>query len=274
MGKNKIIPVGFMRVGELAKKMGITVRTLQYYDQEGLLSPSSESEGGFRLYTDKDMVKLIQIQTMKQLGFTLSEIKKRLVSLDTPSDMINALSEHETVIEKEMETLAVSLKAIKALKAEVTQIQTMDFRKYADILINLQMKNENYWAIKYMDDDVLNHLRNHFENDEAGALAFMETINQFGTAATQLLKDGVLPDSEKGQSFAKMIWNTMLEVTGGDENLITKFAAAMETEDSEKIVSHLDNERVVELAAAHDFMLAALDVYFINLGHESFENGG
>ena len=49
MSKNRAIPKGYMTVGELAKKMGTTVRTLQYYDKEGLLSPSSESEGGRRL---------------------------------------------------------------------------------------------------------------------------------------------------------------------------------------------------------------------------------
>lgn len=54
MAKYRAIPEGFMTVGELAKKMNVSVRTLQYYDKEGLLSPSAESEGGRRLYTDKD----------------------------------------------------------------------------------------------------------------------------------------------------------------------------------------------------------------------------
>ena len=52
MAKHRSIPLGFMTVGEVAKKIGVTVRTLQYYDKEGLLSPSAESEGGRRLYTD------------------------------------------------------------------------------------------------------------------------------------------------------------------------------------------------------------------------------
>jgi len=266
MGKNKIIPEGYMKVGELAQKMGVTVRALQYYDKEGLLSPSSESEGGFRLYTDKDMVKLLQILTMKQLGLTLGEIKKRIVSLDTPDDMINALSEHETAIEKEMETLSESLKAIKALKKEVMQIQTMDFRKYADILINLQMKNENYWAIKYMDDDVLNHLRNRFENDEAGALVFMETLSRYGSEALQYLKNGIPPGSEKGQTLAKMIWKTMRDVTGGDENIIAKLAESMEIVDSDEVTNHYNIIQLEDIAAAYEYMLAALDVYLNNMG--------
>ena len=46
MDKHKAIPQGYMTVGEVAKKMDVTVRTLQHYDREGLLSPSAMSEGG------------------------------------------------------------------------------------------------------------------------------------------------------------------------------------------------------------------------------------
>ena len=60
MKENRAIPAGYMTVGEVAKKMNTTVRTLQYYDREGLFSPSSESEGGRRLYTDKDLILLYQ----------------------------------------------------------------------------------------------------------------------------------------------------------------------------------------------------------------------
>ena len=56
MAKHRAIPLGFMTVVEAAKKLGVTVRTLQYYDKEGLLSPSAASEGGRRLYSGKDSV--------------------------------------------------------------------------------------------------------------------------------------------------------------------------------------------------------------------------
>ncbi len=52
MDKHKAIPQGYMTVGEIARKMDVTVRALQHYDREGLLSPSAMSEGGRRLYTD------------------------------------------------------------------------------------------------------------------------------------------------------------------------------------------------------------------------------
>ena len=55
--------------------MGLTIRALQYYDREGLFSPSCISEGGRRLYSNKDIVKLHQILTLKSLGFSFNEIK-------------------------------------------------------------------------------------------------------------------------------------------------------------------------------------------------------
>lgn len=93
MAKYRAIPEGFMTVGQVAAKMGVTVRTLQYYDKEGLLSPSAESEGGRRLYTDKDLVMLHQILSLKSLGFSLDDIKCHLVSLETPADVADVLTE-------------------------------------------------------------------------------------------------------------------------------------------------------------------------------------
>ena len=91
MAKYRAIPHGFLTVGQVAKKMGVTVRTLQYYDRVGVLSPSAESEGGRRLYTEKDFIRLHQILSLKSLGFSLEDIKQRLPSLEAPDDVANAL---------------------------------------------------------------------------------------------------------------------------------------------------------------------------------------
>jgi len=112
MTKYRVIPEGFMTVGQLAKKIGITIRTLQYYDKEGLAFPSAESEGGRRLYTDKDLVKLHQILSLKSLGLFLKDIKGRLISLKTPDNVANTLSEQADVLRKKIEQLKDSLVAI------------------------------------------------------------------------------------------------------------------------------------------------------------------
>ena len=249
------IPDGYMRVGEIAKSVGVSTNTLRYYDKEGLLSPSMASEGGYRLYTDQDMVRLIQIQTMKELGFTLSEIKKYLVTLDTPDDMVAVLTEHEGAIERRIQTLTESLETLKALKAEVMQMQTIDFKKYADILVSLQMKNENYWAIKHMDNDVLDHLRKHYENNEEGALALTKTMSRLQREVVQLQNEGLSPESEKGQSLAKAAMDMMFEMTAGDMNLMLKLAESVEN------VRRYENNFSDEYASTYNFLRAALDAY-------------
>src|SRR5918997_4153601 len=66
------------KVGELAQRTGLSVRTLHYYDEIGLLAPSRRSEGGHRLYTAEDVVRLQRIKSFRALGFTLREVRRCL----------------------------------------------------------------------------------------------------------------------------------------------------------------------------------------------------
>ena len=62
------------KTGELAKLTGLTIRTLRYYDQIGLFSPSGRTEAGYRLYTESDLARLQQILSLKELGLSLEQI--------------------------------------------------------------------------------------------------------------------------------------------------------------------------------------------------------
>ncbi len=64
------------RVGELSRITNVSIRTLYYYDEIGLLKPSRISEAGYRYYTKDDLVKLQQIIVLKKLGFKLCQIKE------------------------------------------------------------------------------------------------------------------------------------------------------------------------------------------------------
>ncbi|CAM3498089.1 MULTISPECIES: MerR family transcriptional regulator [Paenibacillus] len=66
------------KVGDLAKLAGLTVRTLRFYDQIGLFSPSAQTESGHRLYNESDLSRLQQIISLKELGLSLEEIKSVL----------------------------------------------------------------------------------------------------------------------------------------------------------------------------------------------------
>lgn len=65
---------GTMQIGEVAERTGLSFRTLRHYDEVGLLSPSARSDGGFRLYTEDDVGKLLVIRRMKPLGYSLDEM--------------------------------------------------------------------------------------------------------------------------------------------------------------------------------------------------------
>ena len=64
-----------LRVGELARRTGLTIRALHHYDEIGLVRPSRHSEAGYRLYTSADIARLQQVVSLRQLGFSLEEIR-------------------------------------------------------------------------------------------------------------------------------------------------------------------------------------------------------
>ena len=63
-----------MHIGAVAERTGLSLRTLRHYDEVGLVRPSGRSDGGFRLYTEEDVERLLLVRRMKPLGFTLEEM--------------------------------------------------------------------------------------------------------------------------------------------------------------------------------------------------------
>ncbi|MFA5708012.1 MAG: MerR family transcriptional regulator [Mycolicibacterium sp.] len=74
---------GHMQIGQVAARTELSIRTVRHYDDVGLVTPSARSAGGFRLYTDDDVARLLVIRRMKPLGFSLAEMKELLDSLET-----------------------------------------------------------------------------------------------------------------------------------------------------------------------------------------------
>ena len=262
MDNYRAIPEGYMTVGKAAKKMGVTVRTLQYYDREGLLHPSAESEGGRRLYTDKDLVMLHQIISLKSLGFSLKDIKGRLNFLKTPAEVANALTEQADDIRQKIEQLQTSLSEIEQLKVEVLQIQTVNFKKYADIIVNLQMKNDSYSLIKRFDDDTLDQIRSRF--DKKGGVDFMDRFNRLSDEIVRLQKEKVPAESEQCQQVVQEYWSLILEFTNGDMTMLPKL---MEVGNIDTATNAWEEKQKI----VNDYLEPALQVYFSRLGTNPFE---
>ncbi|MEU1484108.1 MerR family transcriptional regulator [Streptomyces sp. NPDC005752] len=71
-----------MQIGEVAARTELSLRTIRHYEETGLVIPSARSQGGFRLYTEADVARLMVIRRMKPLGFTLDEMRDLLEATD------------------------------------------------------------------------------------------------------------------------------------------------------------------------------------------------
>ena len=92
-----------MQIGEVAERIGLSLRTIRYYEEVGLITPSARSQGGFRLYTEHDASRLQLVKDMKPLGFSLDEMRDLLGVLDQLAGMAEATptpSEQEALLER------------------------------------------------------------------------------------------------------------------------------------------------------------------------------
>lgn len=90
-----------MQIGEVAARTELSLRTIRHYEDTGLVIPSARSQGGFRLYTEADVARLMVIRRMKPLGFTLDEMRALLQAtdrLDSGEEL--PAQEHEQLLER------------------------------------------------------------------------------------------------------------------------------------------------------------------------------
>ena len=97
-------------IGKLSKNTGVTVRTLDYYDEIGLIKPSSKTEGGHRLYSEVDVLRLERILALKYMGFSLEQIKDILEH--SPSTWQDQFQQQLEFIRREQERLQMLEQAL------------------------------------------------------------------------------------------------------------------------------------------------------------------
>lgn len=116
------------KVGDLAKLTGLTVRTLRFYDQIGLFSPSGQTESGHRFYNELDLSRLHQILSLKELGLSLVEIKSALTGgqispLEIVGLQINQIQEQI----KQQQKLLEQLRHVSKLMQGKSELTVEDF---------------------------------------------------------------------------------------------------------------------------------------------------
>jgi DNA-binding transcriptional MerR regulator len=108
-----------IKIGELAKRAGLTVRTLHHYDNIGLLSPSSRSENGFRMYDQDDVIRLQRIQTLKQFGCSLSVIRTFLA--DSQASLNEIIAHQISVLDDQMQRITTLRNRLLRLNEQISR---------------------------------------------------------------------------------------------------------------------------------------------------------
>lgn len=107
--------------GEIAKMCNISVRTVQFYDKKGIVKPSESSEGGRRIYTEKDLDKFRTVCLYKNLGFSLSEIKDINDADKAECILSELLQDQQERITEQIEQLSEMKEKVHVLQQEIKQ---------------------------------------------------------------------------------------------------------------------------------------------------------
>ena len=120
--------VGQYRIGELAAKVGLTERTIRYYEELGLLESVKRLDGGVRVYTDDDVRRLRYIGKLKTLGLTLQEMlelermyRHHRSNKSVLPRLVELLDAHLSTLNDRMAELAALRDEIRAYREHVTQ---------------------------------------------------------------------------------------------------------------------------------------------------------
>ena len=126
-----------IQVGELAKRAGITVRTLHHYEQTGLLLPSARSAAGYRLYNLADVQRLHMIQTLAKAGLELAEIRDFLEQRSL--SLAELLDGQITLLDKQLRSIHTLRNRLVELRTGLTDDATPDLESWLQTLELMNM---------------------------------------------------------------------------------------------------------------------------------------
>ena len=212
------------KIGELAKRTGLTVRTLHHYDEIRLLSPMERSDGGHRVYGEADVRRLYRIVSLRSLGFPLEAIAAALDHEDF--DPRAAVEDHLARLEAQMEQQ-------RELQARLQRL--LERLDTDDVLTTIE---EMTMRQRYYTPEQLDQLeqRRQTLGEEAIRDVEREWAEIFATLRTEMAA-GTDPADPKLRPLAERGRELVAMFTGGDAGIASSLKRMWENEDPEK-VSH------------------------------------
>jgi len=201
-------------VKEFADLTKVTVRTLHYYDQIGLLEPSYEKANGYRVYTDADLLKLQQIVTLKFMGFSLTQIRELLDRKGY--EAVRSLKVQAGAVKDEIARLKEAARAIDRVIASLEGQGRINRKKLIQIMEVIQMGEDvkKAWHEKFYTEAELK------EFQEVGKKYSPEAMAEYQRRWAGLIEEvkknlEADPAGEVAQSLAKR-WADLFNEAYGD----------------------------------------------------------
>lgn len=238
----------FLKIGELARRTGLTVRALRHYDDIALLVPSERSSGGYRLYGRKDVARLYRIQALRRLDLPLADIQQ-LLDHDA-----GGLSE---VVARQVAQLDEEILRASALRTHLLAVQGLLQASEEPGIDDWLLALESMVAgAKYFSDDEQRTLKTQ-RGGSADAMA--PEREELSELLRSLVAAGTPPESPQAQALAQRWIALLLEEAGGDEGLLMKLYAMHWNEPSLHALTGVDRAGIRYIS--HAMAFARLQLY-------------
>ncbi|MBQ6453270.1 MAG: MerR family transcriptional regulator [Coriobacteriales bacterium] len=208
----------YLTVGQLARKVGSTVRSIQYYDQQGLLAPSAKGPANQRLYSPEDEAALYRILTLKYLGLSLSDIKEKQDSINDSSSFREVLSATMETLEEDFQSLVKRLTVLRSLfKQAGEDPMTVDWMSCAHIIESAQSEGALFWH-RLEDAPPVAEQNTDSAATRQRSMAVVRW-HELIADTISLMNDGVAPFDERGRRLAERYLDLDAESSGSLEQM-------------------------------------------------------
>ncbi|KVO58991.1 MerR family transcriptional regulator [Burkholderia ubonensis] len=208
-----------LKVGELAKRSGLTVRTLHHYHAIGLLTPSARADNGYRLYDRDDIARLHQIQALRRFGLSLAEIGDYLNQPGAP--LVDLVAKQITLLDRQIEQSAQLRERLVRLHAQLADGTEPEL---ADWLTTLELMTV---YDKYFSEEELARMP-MYRKSQTGDAEWIALV-----ADVRALYDaGVPPEDERVRALADRWMTLLVRDTNNDPRLLAKLNLMHEREPS------------------------------------------
>jgi len=241
----------FFTIGEFARKAGVTLRTLRYYDKIGLMKPSSYSAPGHRLYSNQDFARLQQILTLKFIGFSLDEINSIVQSDVTDKNFVKSLEIQKKIMNQRVQHTIMVIKAID----EAIELENKDDVSWDKFTNIINVINSDKRLLEQYEN--ASNLRARINIHE------MYSVNKYGWMRWYF-EELNLPEK-----------CTILELGCGDANLwkknIDRISSELDITLSDFSKGMLDDAKITLGKKAENFKFQIIDAQDIPCGDCSFD---